>query len=103
MPVDSEETIEAAAPSIYFEQCPNCGAEGGSKFCSECGHNMELEVERPSLNMDKILIAEDSAATRLALSILVRRLGFTPLEAYNGSEALRLAKKEMPGMILMDV
>ena len=97
-----EEVQPATAASVH-EFCPECGAPGSGKFCSECGSSLLLSPEKPSLSSDKILLAEDSAATRLALSILIKRLGYVPVEAINGADAIRLAKKERPGLILMDI
>jgi HD-like signal output (HDOD) protein/CheY-like chemotaxis protein len=97
---DAEDQGEA---QLFLEFCPKCDAPGGSNFCQSCGANLEITNHRPQLDVTKILIAEDSAATRLALSILIRRLGFTALEAINGADALRIARKERPGMILMDI
>ncbi|MDA0747230.1 MAG: HDOD domain-containing protein [bacterium] len=101
IPVEDQEEIPEETP--YLEYCSKCGAPGGTKFCKECGANLEIQEAKPRLSMDKILIAEDSAATRLALSILIRRMGYSPVEALNGADALRLARKERPGMILMDI
>jgi HD-like signal output (HDOD) protein/ActR/RegA family two-component response regulator len=97
------QTADREDPSLFLEFCPKCDGPGGSKFCQDCGATLEITTQKPQLDVTKILIAEDSAATRLALSILIRRLGFTALEAINGADALRLARKEKPGMILMDV
>ncbi len=99
---ETEEIQDETAESVH-EFCPECGAQGSGKFCSECGSSLLLAPEKPSLSSDKILLAEDSAATRLALSILIKRLGFVPVEAINGADAIRLARKERPGLILMDI
>ena len=98
---DTEAPVEA--PVSLYENCPECGAAGGSRFCSACGTSLEIRHTLPELDSRKVLIAEDSAATRLALSILIRRMGFEPIEAYNGVEAIRLAKEELPGVVLMDI
>jgi PAS domain S-box-containing protein len=50
-----------------------------------------------------ILIAEDHLASRQALSRVLRRLGYTPLEASNGHDAIILARRERPLAVLMDV
>ncbi len=50
-----------------------------------------------------ILIAEDDLTNRQALARLLRRLGYCPIEASNGREALTHAARERPQAILMDV
>ncbi len=103
VPIGDPAEAEIKPPSPYLETCPNCGASGTGKFCNECGDSLEKKPEHPPLDTNKILIAEDSAATRFALSILIKKLGYSPIEAINGADALRLARKERPGMILMDI
>lgn len=50
-----------------------------------------------------ILIAEDHLPSRQAMARVLRRLGYTPLEASNGRDAIALARRERPLAILMDV
>ncbi len=50
-----------------------------------------------------ILVAEDHEPSRIALSRILRRLGYRVLEAENGREALALARVEIPSAVLMDV
>lgn len=50
-----------------------------------------------------ILIVEDEAALRGALSDKFTRAGFAVLEAGNGEEGLEVAKREHPDIILLDV
>jgi len=53
--------------------------------------------------MTKILIVDDDeAVTRLYGDILTRE-GFKVLFARNGRDCLRIAAKELPGLILLDV
>ena len=51
----------------------------------------------------KVLVAEDSIASRRALCFVVKKFGCIPVEAVNGYEAIEMAKKDPPGMILLDV
>jgi CheY-like chemotaxis protein len=51
----------------------------------------------------RILIAEDSAATRTAISAMLKRMGYDVLVALNGEEAVTLARQEQPDLILMDI
>lgn len=51
----------------------------------------------------KVLIVDDSATYRLRLRQLVRKLGHDAVVAHDGLEALRLARSELPHLILMDI
>jgi HD-like signal output (HDOD) protein/ActR/RegA family two-component response regulator len=84
--------------------CESCGAEDQTgKFCSECGKPLGSEKRKPKRDTRKVLIAEDSIASRRALSFVIKKLGYIPIEATNGYEAVELAMKDPPGMIMMDV
>lgn len=50
-----------------------------------------------------ILIAEDFDDTRELMSIYLQRQGYGVLEARNGAEAVSCARKNVPGLILMDI
>ena len=84
--------------------CSECGAENQSgKFCSECGKPLGPKKPERKRDTRKVLIVEDSIASRRALSFVVKKLGYIPVEATNGYEAVELALKDPPGMIMMDV
>lgn len=51
----------------------------------------------------KILVVEDSATERQALSRILLREGFAVVEAKNGTEAVALSQRELPDAILMDI
>jgi CheY-like chemotaxis protein len=51
----------------------------------------------------KILIAEDHADIRDMMSIFVEAIGFEPITASDGQEAIELALKHIPELILMDL
>ena len=90
----------------YHTACPSCGATGQQgKFCGECGASLLIEnVPKSKQRMTKkVLVAEDSIASRRALCFVIKKLGCIPVEATNGQEALDLAKKDPPGMIMLDV
>ena len=59
--------------------------------------------DRPRRKKNKILVAEDSAATRIAISNMLKRMGYDVVIAFNGKEAVALARREKPDLILMDV
>jgi pilus assembly protein CpaE len=52
---------------------------------------------------EKILIVDDDPQTVKYLSIFVKRLGYEPLEALEGMQALKLAHAQHPDIILLDV
>ncbi|MBL7141863.1 response regulator [Patescibacteria group bacterium] len=56
-----------------------------------------------SKNKKKILIVEDEAPLRQAISDKFKRGGFTTLEAKDGSEGLDAALKEHPDLIILDL
>ena len=53
--------------------------------------------------MAKILIAEDERDIRDLVAFTLRFAGYEVVTAVNGEEAVRLAPKENPDLILMDV
>ncbi len=105
MQVDPGAAPAAEKPKeVRHDTCPECGAaDQEGKFCGECGASMVMEAEKPVRDSNKVLIAEDSIASRRALSFVVKKLGYIPVEATNGFEAVELAKRDPPGMIMLDV
>jgi CheY-like chemotaxis protein len=57
----------------------------------------------PTARGATILIAEDHADSREALGALLEAFGFTVLLAVDGLEAVELARRDQPDLILMDV
>ncbi len=53
--------------------------------------------------MTKILIAEDEPDIRDLIAFTLRFAGYEVVTAVNGKDAVELAPKEMPDLILMDV
>jgi DNA-binding response OmpR family regulator len=51
----------------------------------------------------RVLLAEDDRFLRKAAGAMLRRQGFTVLTAEDGEEALRIARAEMPDLILLDL
>lgn len=51
----------------------------------------------------KILIVDDEPNIILSLDYLVRKNGFEPFIARNGTEALAIARSEIPDLILLDI
>ena len=50
----------------------------------------------------RVLIADDNDDNRLVIRIMLERKGWDVLEAINGLEALELASRDLPALILMD-
>lgn len=101
----TEETEEA--PEIeYQEMCPQCTTDNGPahKFCKECGSSLrKVRRQVESTTSKRILVAEDSAATRTAISAMLKRMGYDVVVALNGEEAIDLTRRETPDLILMDI
>ena len=51
----------------------------------------------------KVLIVEDYEDSREFLKLLIKSFGYEALEAANGEDAVRIAKEEIPTLILMDI
>ncbi len=51
----------------------------------------------------RVLIADDEPITRMLVKLLLERENFEVLEAQNGDEAVALAKREHPDLVLLDL
>lgn len=51
----------------------------------------------------KVLIVDDDPDVRMFNSTVVEENGYTPMEASNGEEALKIVKKDPPALVLLDV
>ncbi len=51
----------------------------------------------------KILIVDDEPSIVLSLDYLMRKNGFRPFIARDGEEALAIAGKELPALVILDV
>jgi CheY-like chemotaxis protein len=56
-----------------------------------------------SAKPSRILIAEDLDENRIALKLMLKLAGFEPLEASDGEQALEMARRERPDLVLMDI
>jgi two-component system, cell cycle response regulator DivK len=52
--------------------------------------------------MSKVLVVEDNPDIRSLLLVQIKWMGFTPITASTGKEALEIATSEKPDLILMD-
>ena len=50
-----------------------------------------------------VLIAEDEPTIALVLSEVIQDLGYTPLLAQNGRQALELARERRPALVITDL
>ena len=55
------------------------------------------------MSVHRILLAEDDRFLRKAAGGMLRKLGHTVITAEDGEEALRLARAELPELILLDL
>jgi len=51
----------------------------------------------------KVLIVDDDPDVRLFSATVVEESGYTPIEAANGEEGLRIVKKDRPDLVILDV
>ncbi|MDT8287300.1 MAG: response regulator [Elusimicrobiales bacterium] len=51
----------------------------------------------------KILLADDDAEMQDSLAALLEAEGYKVIKASNGEEAVELAKKELPSLIMLDI
>jgi CheY-like chemotaxis protein len=50
-----------------------------------------------------VLVAEDDTVTRMLVKLLLERDGYTVLEAANGRQAVEIAVREHPSLVVMDL
>lgn len=52
---------------------------------------------------NKILIADDDTDMRMLLATMLESEGYTVLQAENGQEAVEMARKELPALVMLDI
>jgi twitching motility two-component system response regulator PilH len=62
-----------------------------------------VQKENGYTKMAKVLIVDDSPASIFVLKKLVEEWGHVALTAENGNQAIEIASKEQPNVILMDI
>ena len=60
-------------------------------------------MQPPAAERPTVLVAEDNVDQRSLYAAILTGAGYRVLEAGDGSEAVALARKEQPGLVLMDV
>lgn len=66
------------------------------------GTNLHSTASPPTTNRPKVLIVEDHEDSRQMLRVLLEMKSCDVLEACNGLEAVEIAGREQPRLILMD-
>lgn len=51
----------------------------------------------------KVLVVDDTATNRQILEVFLKRLGYQPIQACDGAQALEMFDAEQPDLVLMDV
>jgi DNA-binding response OmpR family regulator/nitrogen-specific signal transduction histidine kinase len=67
------------------------------------GEHLLQSVEKALIWQGRVLVVEDDPDTAGLLSATMRQIGFTPLVAADGYEALALARRYRPDLILLDL
>lgn len=62
-----------------------------------------MPVTAPRPISGKILVADDSAADRSAARTILQTSGYTVIEAADGQQALEIAGRERPDLVILDV
>ena len=62
-----------------------------------------LEQPVTTVTRKSVLIADDEPITRTLVKLLLERDGYTVMEAHNGREAVDLAVRQSPSLIVMDL
>jgi PAS domain S-box-containing protein len=101
-------TITADIPVIVLTVVPDDGSawdEGLTDYLIKPVDNRELlyRVEKALTWQGRVLIVEDDADTVGLLAAAMRQIGFTPLVAVGGYEALVVARRYRPDLILLDL
>jgi CheY-like chemotaxis protein len=100
--------ITADVPVIVSTVVPDDGSAwklGIVDYLTKPLSNEDLlrSVEKALTWQGRVLIVDDDADTVGLLSAAMRQIGFTPLVAADGYEALALARRHRPDLILLDL
>jgi two-component system chemotaxis response regulator CheY len=61
------------------------------------------DLHKSAQELPLILIVDDEAAIAETLAELISELGYTSLVAYNGQQALKLAREHWPTLVITDL
>jgi CheY-like chemotaxis protein len=112
-------TIEEVAKVCYIEPveaaqmeetCTRCGQKLTKEWlvCPFCGTSRtgswKITIRPPTANREtRIVLADDSRASRKILSFVLERKGYQVILAVDGEEALERIRSERPDLIILDV
>ena len=65
--------------------------------------SMKVRQSPPAAGRVRILVTDDDRMTRMMARVLLEREHYEVLEAANGDQALAIAVRERPGLVLMDL
>ena len=66
-------------------------------------HHPISHVQRETAMSEKILVVEDNPQNMMVILMTLRQYGYNLLEAVDGEEALQVAERERPDLILIDI
>jgi PAS domain S-box-containing protein len=103
-----DEKSTADIPVIMMSVVPDDGTAselGAVEYLTKpvSGENLQAHVEHALTWQGHVLIVEDDRDTVGLLSATMRQIGFTPLVAADGYEALAMARRYRPELILLDL
>lgn len=85
-------------------KCSRCGREytdvEDQRFCGSCGAPLHADG---TVGTVRVLLAEDAMISRRKIGAILNRLGCEVAEAVNGREAVGLAHRFDPHLIILDV
>ncbi|RLC91114.1 MAG: hypothetical protein DRI77_14205, partial [Chloroflexi bacterium] len=103
-----DNTATADIPVIVFTVMPDDGTAwnlGIVNYLTKPVGAEELlqSIEQALIWQGRVLVVDDDPDTSDLLSATMRRVGFTPLVAADGYEALTMARRYRPNLILLDL
>jgi CheY-like chemotaxis protein len=106
--VAAEQAAEAAAPprpaseAPFADSAPDLDDTAAIVAAAKAMRDRYAGVAAPAAAAKTCLIVDDSRVIRKVSSKIALSLGYVPVEAENGEEALARCKKSMPDLVLTD-
>jgi type II secretory ATPase GspE/PulE/Tfp pilus assembly ATPase PilB-like protein/ActR/RegA family two-component response regulator len=104
--MDIRRAMDAAGcPSIkdHAAMLVNAGVTSREEVARVLGADAVAEPPAPAPIRTSVLIADDEPITRTLVRLLLERDGYSVVEAQNGQEAVDLAVRHLPSLIVMDL